>query len=110
MVVSMLVTKHVLLQKTPGNSFRTERCLMPSLQPGDLVSSSGKKRCPLVFPPWKPTLRINDKENLMWYIFLAPDSPDLDFSFFLIYEFNSSPNFAFRVEEASLKKRKNFVK
>lgn len=99
MVVSMLVTKHVLLQKTPGNSFRTERCLMPSLQPGDLV-----------FPPWKPTLRINDKENLMWYIFLAPDSPDLDFSFFLIYEFNSSPNFAFRVEEASLKKRKNFVK
>lgn len=69
---------------------------MPSLQPGDLV-----------FPPWKPTLRINDKENLMWYIFSGSRLTRLRFFFFfLIYEFNSSPNFAFRVEEASLKKRK----
>ena len=106
---NLLVTKHVLAsRKRWGPAFRTERCLMPSLQPGDL-ESSGKKRCPLVFPPWKPTLRINDQDNLMWYIFLAPDSPDLDFSLFLIYEFNSSPNFAFRVEEASLKKN-TFVK
>lgn len=106
---NLLVTKHVLAsRKRWGPAFRTERCLMPSLQPGHL-ESSGKKRCPLVFPPWKPTLRINDQDNLMWYIFLAPDSPDLDFSLFLIYEFNSSPNFAFRVEEASLKKN-TFVK
>ena len=106
---NLLVTKHVLAsRKRWGPAFRTERCLMPSLQPGDL-ESSGKKRCPLVFPPWKPTLRINDQDNLMWYIFLAPDSPGLDFSLFLIYEFNSSPNFAFRVEEASLKKN-TFVK